>query len=79
MSKSKHERRYDYERAAASILSWLHIAEYDLVGHTLTSFNGDVGVCLELKLDEAHGLVFKTDTAKRWVPVSTIKLYGPKP
>jgi len=78
-----------YERAATKIIEWLHVAERDLVGKVIATFNGEAGEVYELKLDEHHGLCFTIDhedhgapndgsegyvkLPRRWYPVSTIK------
>lgn len=73
-----------YEIAATRILDWLHRAEKDLVGQTVSTFNGDTGQCFDVKLDELHGLCFTMDPdpralsaapngIRRWYPVSTIR------
>lgn len=81
--------RYIYEKAAATILVWLHLAEDDLVGHTLTTVSGEIGTCTAIKLDDHHALCFTFSENPtlvfrdklepvRWWPVSTIKIHGPK-
>jgi hypothetical protein len=85
--------RYQYEKAATSIITWFHLAEDDLVNHTLVLANGETGTCRAIKLDEHHGLCFTIEdpepldggpmlpnvaAARRWYPVSTIKIHGPK-
>lgn len=82
--------RYAFERAATTIMHWLHIAEQDLLGHTIATFNGETGTVVELKLDEHHGLCFTCDEplhsidmveggrSRKWYPTSTIKHYGAK-
>jgi hypothetical protein len=76
---------HDYERAVVSILKWLHLAEDDLVGSAVQTFNGEAGTVKGLRLDEAHGLCFTFDDPdefveaelhrpRRWYPVSTIRL-----
>lgn len=73
--------RYLYEKAATAIITWFHMAEDDLVGHTLVHVGGETGTCRAIKLDEIHGLCFTFDEdpiARRWCPVSTIKIHGPK-
>ncbi len=76
---------HDYERAVVSILKWLHLAEDDLVGSVVQTFNGEAGTVKGLQLDEAHGLCFTLDDPyvsddklvrdmRRWYPVSTIRL-----
>jgi len=73
---------YPYEKAALRIVSWLHVAEDDLVGEVVQTFNGEVGMCKEVKLDDHHGLCFTLDDpprpgrdgARRWYPVSTIRM-----
>lgn len=73
-----------YELAATSILDWFHRAENDLIGQTVTTFNGEAGECFDVKLDEDHGLCFTIDPdprslsaaaagCRRWYPVSTIR------
>lgn len=80
--------RYIYERAATAIIHWFHLAEEDLVGHTLITMSGDTGTCRAIRLDDLHGLCFTLDAEasghadpdhyRRWSPVSTIKVHGPK-
>lgn len=71
-----------YERAVVKILDWLHLAERELVGSVVATFNGETGKVLALKLDDHHGLCFTIDpesdiryaaSSRRWYPVSTIK------
>lgn len=78
---------HHYEKATAKVLEWLHLAERDLVGRIVATFNGEAGTIRELKLDELHGICFTMDdeveiiegtAPRRFYPVSTIKLYGPK-
>lgn len=84
--------RYQYEKAATSIMTWFHLAEDDLVGHAVTTTSGLAGTVKAIKLDEHHGLCFTLDEeriisggqfpdvagARTWWPVSIIKLHGPK-
>lgn len=77
--------RYVYERAATSIIKWFHLAEEDLVGHTLVTMAGETGTCRAIRLDDLHGLCFTFDShdplsaeARRFYPVSTIRIHGPK-
>jgi hypothetical protein len=72
-----------YENAAARIIDWLHHAERDLIGRVVTTFNAEAGAVRGLKLDDHHGLCFSFEPEgpiriRRWFPVSTIKIYGPK-
>jgi len=74
-------RAHMYEKAVVSILEWLHLAEEDLVGSIVQTFNGEAGACKGLCLDEAHGLCFTLDdpahpggVSPRWFPVSTIRM-----
>lgn len=67
-----------YERAAIKVMDWLHLAERELVGTVIATFNGETGTVLALKLDEHHGLCFTIDpesaiSTRRWYPVSTIR------
>lgn len=74
-----------YERAALKILDWLHVAERELVGSAIATFNGETGTVKGLALDDLHGLCFTFDDevepfiamelgrARRFYPVSTIK------
>lgn len=71
---------HPYELAATGILDWFHRAEKDLIGKIVSTFNGEVGECCDIKLDEHHGLCFTidpeasgSDMPRRWYPVSTIK------
>jgi len=78
--------RYLYEKAAIAIGHWFHLAEEDLVGHTVTTTSGLAGEVKAIKLDELHGLCFTLDDdpaihldgARQWWPVAIIKLHGPK-
>lgn len=73
---------YVYENATVRILDWLHLAERDLIGSTITTFGNETGIVRSVKLDEYHGLCFTMNRAfhrRRWYPVSTIKIKGPKP
>ena len=74
---------FAYEKAALRIMSYLHVAEDDLVGTTVQTFNGEAGMCKDVKLDDHHGLCFTLDDpvrenghggARRWYPVSTIRM-----
>jgi hypothetical protein len=71
-----------YERAVIKILDWLHLAERELVGNVIATFNGETGKVLAVRLDDHHGLCFTIDDpdmnedgllSQRWYPVSTIK------
>jgi hypothetical protein len=74
-----------YERAATKILDWLHVAERELVGTVVATFNGETGAIKGLALDDFHGLCFTFDDevdaftamelgrSRRFYPVSTIK------
>lgn len=72
-----------YERAVVKIMDWLHLAERELVGSVVATFNGETGKVLALRLDDHHGLCFTVDDpersdedgllSQRWYPVSTIK------
>lgn len=76
--------RYLYEKAAIAIGHWFHLAEEDLVGHTVTTTSGLAGEVKAIKLNELHGLCFTLDEARLsgehqdWWPVAIIKLHGPK-
>jgi hypothetical protein len=85
--------RYQYEKAASAIIAWYHLAEEDLIGHTLVTMNGEAGTCRAIRLDDTHGLCFTMDDpplheggpvlptvagSRRWYPVSVIKIHGPK-
>lgn len=74
-----------YERAATKVLQWLHLAEDELVGRAVVTFNGEAGTVHELKLDEHHGMCFTIDPAtpsphyrdgRRFYPVSTIRMFS---
>lgn len=79
-----------YEKATSRILEWFHHAENDLLGHTVSTFNGEVGTVHDVKLDEHHGLCFTLDptipspmfpgvaNSRRYYPVATIKFHGPR-
>jgi hypothetical protein len=79
-------RAHMYEKAVVSILQWLHLAEDDLVGHVVQTFNGEAGDIKGLQLDDDHGLCFTFDDPvhpfdavergmrQRWFPVSTIRM-----
>jgi hypothetical protein len=74
-----------YESAVIHIMDWLHRAERDLVGHSIKTFTGRMGIVREVRLDEHHGLCFTIATERehgeperRWYPVATIKVHGPK-
>lgn len=73
--------RYIFQKAAQSILVWLHMAEDDLVGHALITTSGETGTCQAVCLDDGHGLCFTFDPeipTRRWMPVSVIRTHGPK-
>ena len=72
-----------YENAATRIIDWLHHAERDLIGSTVTTFSGDSGVITGIRLDDHHGICFSLEAEPhkvfrstlpgvRWRPVSTI-------
>jgi len=75
-----------YEKAVVSILEWLHLAEDDLVGAVVQTFNGEAGAVKGLCLDDHHGLCFTFDDpvddfvaaalgkTRKWYPVSTIRM-----
>ena len=79
-------RAHMYEKAVVSMLEWLHLAEVDLVGYVVQTFNGEAGDIKGLRLDDDHGLCFTFDDPvdgfvaaelgmrQRWFPVSTIRL-----
>ena len=75
-------RAHMYEKAVVSILQWLHLAEDDLVGYVVQTFNGEAGDIKGLQLDDDHGLCFTFDDPvaaelgmrQRWFPVSTIRM-----
>jgi len=80
--------RYQYEKAAIAITKWLHLAEEDLVHHSVTTTSGLAGEVKAVRLDDLHGLCFTLEdepqplpaeqTIRYWWPVSVIKLHGPK-
>ena len=79
---------HPYENAAIRIMDWLHHAERDLIGSTVTTFADDTGVVTGLVLDDHHGICFSFEpdphqvfrdkpfekplAPVRWRPVSTI-------
>lgn len=71
-----------YEQAVGKIVEWFQRAEDDLLGHTVSTFNGEAGIVYDLKLDEHHGLCFTIDPvadvagSRRYYPVATIKFHG---
>lgn len=70
---------HTYKEAAVRILEWFIKAEDDLLGHTVSTFNGEAGIVYDLKLDEHHGLCFTIDPvagSRRYYPVATIKFHG---
>lgn len=79
-----------YELAATRILDHLHRAETEILLRPVVTFNGEAGTVLAVRLDEAHGLCFTFDMpatgfalqyegeSRRFYPVSTIKLLGPR-
>lgn len=78
--------RYLYQKAATTVLLWLHLAEEDLLGHLVITTGGETGEVLALQFDEHHGFTYTFDPipavvgmqARRWYPVSNIKTHGPK-
>ncbi len=74
-----------YEKAATKVMEWLHLAERDLLGRTIATFNGEAGTVRHLALDDHHGICFSFEEpppvqnghTQKFYPVSTIKLYGP--
>lgn len=73
-------RAHPHEAAALCILDALHGAEGYLVGRHIMTFNNEVGIVRELRLDNERGLRFTLDPkpiagpdTRRFFPVSTIR------